>query len=133
VRLLGHAETVRHTDGGRIELTSTGAEVTGPKAFAEAGVTPDDIDYAGIYDSFTITLLANLEDLGFCERGGASALIRDGGLVGPHGRLPTNTDGGGLCNNHPGNRGGLTKIIEAVRRCRTAGSLPFTELAARWD
>jgi acetyl-CoA C-acetyltransferase len=117
-RLLGHAETIRGTSNGRIDLTSTGAEVTGPKAFKEAGITPADVDYAGIYDSFTITLLAALEDLGFCERGKGGAFLRDHGIIGPDGALPVNTDGGGLCNNHPGNRGGMTKIIEAVRQLR---------------
>ena len=42
---------------------------SGPRAFAEAGVTPADIDYVSIYDSFTITVLQTLEDLGFCEKG----------------------------------------------------------------
>ena len=44
--------------------------------------------------------------------------MSDGGLQAPDGRLPFNTDGGGLCNNHPGNRGGMTKILEAVRQVR---------------
>ena len=44
--------------------------------------------------------------------------MRDGALVSPDGRLPFNTDGGGLCNNHPANRGGMTKVIEAVRQLR---------------
>jgi acetyl-CoA C-acetyltransferase len=117
-RLLGHAETVRTTSNGRIDLTSTGAEVTGPKAFAEAGVRPDDIDYAGIYDSFTITELANFEDLGFAERGRGGEHFLSGDALAPNGRMPINTDGGGLCNNHPGNRGGMTKTIEAVRQLR---------------
>ena len=42
----------------------------------------------------------------------------DGDIIAGHGRLPFNTDGGGLCNNHPGNKGGMTKILEAVRQCR---------------
>ena len=44
--------------------------------------------------------------------------MEDGGLCAPDGELPFNTDGGGLCNNHPANRGGMTKIIEAVRQLR---------------
>jgi acetyl-CoA C-acetyltransferase len=91
---------------------------SGPKAFEEAGVTPADIDYASIYDSFTITVLETIEDLGFCAKGGGGAFVSDGGLVSPGGRLPFNTDGGGLCNNHPANRGGMTKILEAVRQLR---------------
>jgi acetyl-CoA C-acetyltransferase len=118
VKVLGQAEAPKHTDGGRIDLTYTGARWTGPRAFEEAGVTPADIDYASIYDSFTITVLITLEDLGFCAKGEGGRFVRDGALVAPDGRLPFNTDGGGLCNNHPGNRGGMTKVIEAVRQLR---------------
>ena len=117
-KVLGHGETVKHTNNGRIDLTHTGALWTGPQAFAEAGLTPADVDYASIYDSFTITVLQTIEDLGFCEKGKGGEFVMDGALVAPHGRLPFNTDGGGLCNNHPSNRGGMTKVIEAVRQLR---------------
>ena len=59
-----------------------------------------------------------LEDLGFCARGEGGRFVEDGGLVSGSGRLAVNTDGGGLSNNHPGNRGGMTKVIEAVRQLR---------------
>jgi acetyl-CoA C-acetyltransferase len=118
VTLLGQAEAVGHTENGRIDLTRTGAVQTGPRAFAEAGVTPADVDYASVYDSFTITVVETIEDLGFCEKGQGGRFVLDGALVAPHGRLPLNTDGGGLCNNHPSNRGGMTKIVEAVRQLR---------------
>lgn len=118
VKLLGHGETVKHADNGRIDVTYTGAVVSGPRAFEEAGVTPADVDYASIYDSFTITVVETIEDLGFCAKGEGGRFVSDGALVAPHGRLPFNTDGGGLCNNHPSNRGGMTKIIEAVRQLR---------------
>ena len=87
-------------------------------AFAQAGVTPADIQYASIYDSFTITVLMQLEDLGFCEKGQGGRFVADGNLISGVGKLPFNTDGGGLCNNHPANRGGITKVIEAVRQLR---------------
>jgi len=118
VKVLGHGEAPKHTDNGRIDLTHTGAVFSGPPAFAEAGVKPADIDYASIYDSFTITVLETIEDLGFCARGEGGRFVLDGALVAPDGRLPFNTDGGGLCNNHPSNRGGMTKVIEAVRQLR---------------
>jgi len=118
VNVLGQGEAIKHTAGGRIDLTYTGAVWSGPAAFEEAGVTPADIDYVSIYDSFTITVLQTLEDLGFCPKGQGGRFVLDGTLVAPHGRLPFNTDGGGLCNNHPGNRGGMTKVIEAVRQLR---------------
>jgi acetyl-CoA C-acetyltransferase len=131
--VLGHGETVKHGDGGRVDLTYTGARWSGAAAYAEAGVTAADIDYASIYDSFTITVLLAVEDLGFCEKGRGGAFVADGGLSAPHGRLPFNTDGGALCNNHPANRGGMTKVIEAVRQLRgeahPAVQVPGCELA----
>jgi acetyl-CoA C-acetyltransferase len=119
IRVLGAGEAPKGVDGGRnLDLTFSGAAWSGPRAFAEAGVTPADIDYASIYDSFTITVLMQLEDLGFCEKGKGGAFVADGNLISGVGRLPFNTDGGGLCNNHPVNRGGVTKVIEAVRQLR---------------
>jgi len=119
-RVIGHGEAARASYGTTLDLTRTAATVSGPRAFAEAGLSPSDIDYASIYDSFTITVLETLENLGFCAPGEAGAFVADGGLLAPYGKLPVNTDGGGLCNNHPGNRGGMTKVIEAVRQLRGA-------------
>ena len=118
VRVLGHGEAIKHSNNGAIDLTHTAALHSGPRAFGEAGVTPADIQYASIYDSFTITVLQTIEDLGFCEKGAGGRFVEDGALIAPLGKLPFNTDGGGLCNNHPANRGGMTKIIEAVRQVR---------------
>jgi acetyl-CoA C-acetyltransferase len=133
VKVLGQAEAVKHTGNGRIDLTFTGAAYTGPEAFAQAGVTPADVDYVSLYDSFTITVLQTIEDLGFCSKGEGGRFVLDGALVAPEGRLPFNTDGGGLCNNHPSNRGGMTKIIEAVRQLRgeahAAVQVPNCEIA----
>src|SRR3546814_10361490 len=108
VKVLGHGEAPKHTDNGRIDLTHTGAVWSGPRAFEEAGVTPADIDYASIYDSFTITVLETIEDLGFCEKCKGGTFVADQGLRAPDGRLPFTTDGGGACNNHPAHRGGMT-------------------------
>lgn len=118
VRLLGAGEATKLQMGGKIDLTYTGGARSGPIAFAEAGVTPADIKYVSIYDSFTITVLVTLEDLGFCAKGQGGKFVADGNLIAGTGRLPFNTDGGGLCNNHPANRGGMTKVIEAVRQLR---------------
>jgi len=133
IKILGHGESPKHTDNGRIDLTYSGAVWSGPRAFEEAGVTPADIDYASIYDSFTITVLQQIEDLGFFEKGKGGQFVSDGALVAPYGVLPFNTDGGGLCNNHPSNRGGVTKVIEAVRQLRgeaqPAVQVPDCEIA----
>jgi acetyl-CoA C-acetyltransferase len=118
VKIIGAAEAPKGTYGGKVDLTYSGAAWSGPKAFAEAGVKPGDIKYASIYDSFTITVLMQIEDLGFCEKGQGGRFVADGNLISGVGKLPFNTDGGGLCNNHPTNRGGITKVIEAVRQLR---------------
>ncbi|CAB5723015.1 acetyl-CoA acetyltransferase [Delftia tsuruhatensis] len=118
IKIRGAGEAVKHGAGGHVVLTHSGARWSGAQAFAEARVTPADIQYASIYDSFTITVLMQLEDLGFCAPGRGGAFVSDGNLISGVGRLPVNTDGGGLCNNHPGNRGGMTKVIEAVRQLR---------------
>jgi acetyl-CoA C-acetyltransferase len=118
VPILGAGEAVKHQKGGKIDLTYTGATWSGPAAFAEAGVQPSDVKYVSIYDSFTITVLITLEDLGFAPKGQGGKLVADGNLISVVGVLPLNTDGGGLCNNHPANRGGLTKVVEAVRQLR---------------
>ena len=118
VKLIGRGESTKHQMGGKVDLTYTGAAWTGPRAFEEAGIKPSDIQYASIYDSFTITVVMQIEDLGFCKKGEGGKFVSDGNLISGTGKLPFNTDGGGLCNNHPANRGGMTKIIEAVRQLR---------------
>lgn len=118
VKIRGSGEAYKTLDGGRVDLTYSAARDSGAAAFAEAGVTPADIRYASIYDSFTITVLMQLEDLGFCAKGEGGRYVADGKLISGQGPLAVNTDGGGLCNNHPANRGGMTKVIEAVRQLR---------------
>ena len=118
IKVRGTGEAVKHQAGGTIDVTYSGARASGARAFAMAGCTPADIKYASIYDSFTITVLIQLEDLGFCEKGQGGRFVSDGNLISGVGKLPFNTDGGGLCNNHPANRGGMTKVIEAVRQAR---------------
>jgi acetyl-CoA C-acetyltransferase len=118
VNLIGAGESSKGQAGGKLSLTTSGAAWSGAAAFAEAGVKPADIQYASIYDSFTITVIVQLEDLGFCKKGEGGRFVADGNLISGSGKLPFNTDGGGLCNNHPGNRGGMTKVIEAVRQLR---------------
>jgi acetyl-CoA C-acetyltransferase len=119
VKIIGTGEAVKGQSGGDVDLTFSAGAWSGPAAFAEAGVKPEDIKYASLYDSFTITVLMQIEDLGFCKKGQGGKFVSDGNLISGVGKLPFNTDGGGLCNNHPANRGGMTKVIEAVRQLRT--------------
>jgi len=118
IKVLGMGEHPKGQFAGAVDLTFSGARWSGPAAFEMAGVKPADIKYASIYDSFTITVLMQIEDLGFCEKGQGGKFVADGNLISGQGKLPFNTDGGGLCNNHPANRGGITKVIEAVRQLR---------------
>ncbi len=118
VKVVGTGQAIQHASGGHVDLLASAGRRSGAAAFAEAGITPADIGYASLYDSFTITVIVQLEDLGFCAKGEGGRFVADGNLIAGHGRLPFNTDGGGLCNNHPGNKGGMTKILEAVRQCR---------------
>jgi acetyl-CoA acetyltransferase len=98
------------------DLTTTGAAVSGPKAFGIAGLKPSDVDVAQLYDSFTITVLLLLEGLGFCPKGEGGAFVADGAL-GPGGSLPANTTGGGLSYTHPG-QFGIFLLVEAVKQLR---------------
>ena len=118
VKVIGMGEAPKGQMGGNVDLTYSGARFSGAAAFEMAKVKPGDIKYASIYDSFTITVLVQIEDLGFCAKGAGGKFVADGNLISGVGKLPFNTDGGGLCNNHPANRGGITKVIEAVRQLR---------------
>jgi acetyl-CoA acetyltransferase len=97
--------------------TATGAVDSGRTAFAQAGVTPGEIDVAELYDCFTITVIVELEDLGFCAKGEGGAFV-EGGRIGPGGTLPVTTHGGLLSAGHPGLAGGMFHVVEAVRQLR---------------
>jgi len=96
------------------DLTVTPGAVSGANAFRQAGVKPSDVDVLMGYDSFTITALLHLEDLGFCAKGEGGAFV-EGGRTGPGGPLPMNTNGGGLSYTHPGQYG-MFLIVEAARQ-----------------
>jgi acetyl-CoA acetyltransferase len=98
------------------DLCRTAAVESGALAFGRAGVTPYDIDLLEIYDSFTITVVLSLEDLGFCDKGSGGHFV-SGGRIRPGGPLPLNTSGGGLSYCHPG-MFGIFLLIEAVRQLR---------------
>jgi acetyl-CoA acetyltransferase len=108
--------TTHHSIAAMADMTRTAAAVSGPKAFAEAGITPAEVDVFQMYDSFTYTVLVVLEDLGFAPKGEGGAFVADGNLR-LDGALPTNTDGGGLSCTHPGMRG-LFLLCEATRQLR---------------
>jgi len=115
--VLGTGVAVTHRQISAMpDLTTTCAVESGQRAYAMAGVGAKDIGHVMVYDAFTINTLLFLEDLGFCEKGEAGALVSSG-AISPGGRLPVNTNGGGLSCNHPGMYG-LFTIIESVEQLR---------------
>ena len=130
VWILGTGEAVGYPGNG-VDITRSAAALSGPTAFAQAGIRPDEIDVAMIYDSFTITVLMILEDLGFCDKGDGGAYAADGRLrFDRPGAVALNTDGGGLSSNHPGMRG-IFLLIEATRQLRgeSTAQVPGARLA----
>lgn len=98
-------------------LVDFGCKESAALAFQRAGIKPSDIDIAQIYDSFTITLMVELESIGFFERGQAGTAIADGALD-LNGSLPCNTHGGLLSHGHSGAAGGMYHVVEAVEQLR---------------
>ena len=118
VWIIGSGEATKYPENGG-DITTSAAAQSGPIAFADAGVTPAEMDIAMIYDSFSITVLTLLEDLGFCKKGEGGAWVEGGRLRfdRPDDGPALNTDGGGLSSNHPGMRG-IFLLIEAARQLR---------------
>jgi acetyl-CoA C-acetyltransferase len=116
VVVLGAGVANRHNGIGRRDIVDIAARQSGARAFERAGVKHSDVDLCMLYDSFTITVLTTLENLGFCKLGEGGAFVQNG-RIGLGGELPVNLDGGGLSSNHPGMRG-IFLVIEAVRQLR---------------
>lgn len=117
ISVLGFAETTTHDAMSQCpDLLFHGTKTTGERALKMAGLTPLDIDVAQIYDAFTINVLIGLENLGFCKPGEAGQFVMEGNIA-PGGKLPVNTQGGGLSYCHPG-MFGIFLLIEAVRQLR---------------
>ncbi|GAA2073527.1 thiolase [Pseudolysinimonas kribbensis] len=119
VPVLGVGEAHWHRSISQMpSLTTTAAVDSGARAFEMAGLGPADVDVVELYDAFTINVPLFLEDLGFCDKGEGGPFVADGSIV-PGGRLPVNTNGGGLSYTHPGMYG-IFMLIEATRQLRRA-------------
>ena len=118
VYLLGAGEghSHEHISAAR-NLTTSAAKEAGQRAFEMSGLRPTDMDFAQLYDCFTPTVLVELEDLGFCEKGEGGAFVESGALL-PGGSLPVNTHGGLLSHSHPGNPGSMFALTESVWQLR---------------
>jgi acetyl-CoA acetyltransferase len=113
--LLGAAAEVTHREIACMpDLTVTGTAGAAKRAFAQAHVKPSDVDVVELYDAFTINTLLFLEDMGFCPKGEGGRFVADGAIA-PGGKLPVNTNGGGLSCVHPGMYG-LFTMVEAAQQ-----------------
>jgi acetyl-CoA acetyltransferase len=113
---VGEGHSHEHISQAR-DLTTSAARESGARAYEMAGVGPGDIDVAQLYDCFTPTVLVELEDLGFCDKGEGGDLVDSGALL-PGGTLPVNTHGGLLSHCHPGNPGSMFALTESVWQLR---------------
>jgi acetyl-CoA acetyltransferase len=115
IRILGHAQAHSLATYASPEHFETlPAARCGPRALGRAGATPADVDVALLYDCFTIAVLLQLEDYGFCKKGESGPFV-EGGRIGPGGSLPLNPSGGLLAEGYGG---GMLHVIEAVRQLR---------------
>jgi len=120
VLVQGCGEAVCHQEVGSPDLMTIAAKQSGENAFRMAGVSQDDIDLCTIYDSFTITVLMTLEDLGFCKKGEGGAFIDERSLR-YDGDFPCNTHGGQLGCGQAGLAGGLSHVTESVLQLQRRG------------
>jgi acetyl-CoA acetyltransferase len=87
-------------------------------SFRTAGLTPDDVDVAELYDPFSFEVIRQLEAFGFCGEGEGGSFVMEGN-IGPDGRLPVTTDGGTMSYSHPGlNAQMLQRVIRGVQQLR---------------
>lgn len=129
VRIAGAGQAHRHQHLCAIDsVMDTGASTAAARAFAEARCRVEDVDLLAIYDSFTITLVMLLEELGIAPRGRAVERLRAGDFA-VDGALPLNTHGGLLAFGHSGVAGGLMHLAEASRQL--AGRAGARQLAPR--
>jgi acetyl-CoA acetyltransferase len=131
VYIVGTGESVETPMVSQMEdfTTSRAFRVSGREAFKSAGIMQSDVDHLMIYDAFAHLPLYGLEDLGFCKPGEAAAFIRERNTA-PGGKLPMNTNGGGLSYMHSGMYG-MYALQESIRQVRgiAAAQVPDVKIS----
>lgn len=122
IRIMGCGQAHRHQHVTMADVMQSGAADACDRAMAASGADLSDIDYAAVYDSFTITLAMLLEEIGIARRGEAALMARDGHF-GVAGKLPLNTHGGLLSYGHCGTGGAMAHVVETHQQMtRRAGA-----------
>ena len=113
---IGEGHSHEHISQAR-NLTTSAAKEAGERTYAMAGLGPQDIDVAELYDCFTPVVVVELEDLGFCPKGEGGRFVENGRIE-LGGELPVNTHGGLMSHCHPGHPGSMFSVTEAVAQLR---------------
>ena len=114
---MGFGHNIRNWHGRDVYAHHDDIAPAAARAFAQAGITLDDIDTAQFYDPFTISIIMQLEHYGFCKSGHGGPFVADGGIA-LNGKIPANTGGGQISGFYAA---GFTPIIEAVKQLRGEG------------
>jgi acetyl-CoA acetyltransferase len=120
VKGMAEFHNYRHGSDLSPDITYLGMAKSGPEAFRVARITYKDVDFLQAYDDYTLAVMIQIEDLGFCKKGEAGAFTRDHDIS-YKGDLPLNTGGGQLSAGQPGMAGGMVHLVEAVRQLRGQG------------
>jgi acetyl-CoA acetyltransferase len=122
VKVLGIGESDNFQSGTRQnpDMTFTGIYESAKKAFQMSEVQHNDVDFVQIYDDYTIAVIMQIEDAGFCEKGAGGKFVEENDIS-FKGNIPVNTGGGQLSSGQPAMAGGLVHLVESVRQLRGEG------------
>lgn len=122
VHILGISESDNFVMGSRQrpDMTYTGIYDSARLALDMSGVKHNDLDFAQLYDDYTIAVIMQIEDAGFCEKGKGGKFVEEHNIS-FKGDLPVNTGGGQLSSGQPAMAGGMVHIVESVRQLRGEG------------